>query len=104
TAPPLRLSPAESRSIAWNGHEPSIGSVAVSGRTATEATRRRGSTRTLAVPASPHILLLAVTEKRPTAVPAVKTPSGVIVPPLALHTTGPLLWWTARTPPPARRQ
>src|SRR2546426_9941564 len=72
TVPPLRVSPAESRSIGWNGHDPSIGSVAVSGRTAPEATRRRESTRTLAVPASPHAFLLPVTRNPPPAVSAVK--------------------------------
>src|SRR5216117_137601 len=89
TGSPINESPAESSGTPWNGHEPSIGTVAVSGRTATDATRRWESTRTLAVPARPHVLLLAVTEKVPTAVSAVKTPSGVIVPPLALQTTGP---------------
>ena len=80
-------SPAESNAVAWSGHEPCMGSVAVSGCTRSVATTRR-STLTAARPGrGPPSLRVAVTLNAPGSDPAVKTPSGVMVPPVACHST-----------------
>src|SRR5689334_14926112 len=72
--------------MALNGHVPWIGTVAVSGCTWTRATTRR-KIWTVAFPGRAPARF-AVTPKAPRLAPAVKTPFDVMVPPVALHSTG----------------